>query len=194
MLILIDGYNVLKSVVTTGYVDDIVRNKFLDKLVRYQKKTSHKIIIVFDGGLDAYPVKEHISEVLVVYSGKRLSADELIKRYLIEYKNQDLLLVSTDRELDYFGNNLGVDYMDSEEFYTRMNDRLSGFQSELENYPDNVLHKISEKNYELDRLMEEASCAIMIKEEDRKIPERIRHKESALTKAERHRLKKILKI
>ena len=57
MIILIDGYNLLKQL-HGPTVSDMQRGAFANLLGRYIKKRNHKITVVLDGGPYLYPTFE----------------------------------------------------------------------------------------------------------------------------------------
>lgn len=194
MILLIDAYNLLKTIEKSSHVSGKQINRFITDLGRYAKKSDNRVIAVFDGGPDIYPRRAKEPGIVVMHSGQREHADDLIKRYLDEHKGKDILLVSTDRELDGYAQKLGFEYIDSYDFHQLMRERLAG-EVELSTTADDVPHKMSEgQDAELDELMEQASEDVHIKHEDRVLPGPPRHKENKLTKAQRRALKKLRKI
>ena len=169
-------------------------NQFIIDLGRYAKKSGNQVVAVFDGGPDIYPIREKEHGIIVVYSGQREHADDLIKRYLDTHKGEDILLVSTDRELDGYAQKLGLEYIDSYDFYQLMQERLAGVvEQETQLLDDDVLYKISEiSDTDLDALMEAGSEKVMLKdEESERSRESKRHK---MSKKDRQRLSKLKKI
>src|SRR5579863_9041291 len=101
MIIVVDAYNLLRSVPPyKKTITDRERVAFIAQLSAYGRRKGHKIVIVFDGGPYEWPHKENGKTVQIVYSGIHESADDYIKEYVDAHKAKDLLLVSSDSELN----------------------------------------------------------------------------------------------
>ena len=100
MIILVDGYNVLKQIYDGEMISEQQRRSFIKQLAAYKKVRSHKkVIVVFDGGPDQWPSEEKIRGITVVYAGASRSADEYIHSFLKDHRDRaaSMLLVSSDR-------------------------------------------------------------------------------------------------
>ena len=177
MIIIIDGYNVLKHLLHPEFVSDHHKNTFIRQLNKYSKNKGHKIVLIFDGGPYEWPDKERVDGIYVIHSGYKESADEYIKRYLDEYK----------------ASRLGIESIDSLDFYSIL-------QGEKRDMPEmgkekKVVKLTKKERPELDELMLEASKNVPGKTED-VIP--IKHKRKSLahklSKKERKMEKKLKKL
>ena len=65
-------------------------------------KKQNEIQLVFDAGPHAHRTKISYGKVLVMYAGQGHSADDLIKELLLQQRGQDILLVTSDREIRDF--------------------------------------------------------------------------------------------
>lgn len=76
------------------------RERFIEELIAYKKKTGHEITVVFDGWKGGSSGESAFSQggVHVVYSRLSEKADAVIKRLLSMQSGQ--VLVSSDRELE----------------------------------------------------------------------------------------------
>src|SRR6266404_6481136 len=118
MIIVVDAYNLLRSVPPyKKTVTDKERAQFIAKLSLYGRRKGHKIVIVFDGGPHEWPFKENMKTVVVVYSGIHESADDYIKEYIDAHHTKDLLLVSSDAELNRWAERLNIPSIDSATFF-----------------------------------------------------------------------------
>jgi len=194
MVLLIDGYNVLKQVFYDRKVGRQERKDFIAQLGAYGKKKQHKVVLVFDGGPYERDWQEKVAGVYVIYSGTLESADDYIKRYLKKNKELDLLLISSDRELRSAAARCGIESMRSHEFYKAVQDALKSGAGKTAKESDIV--KLSEdQDLELDELMREGSKKVQSKVEDF-----VGHKKSRKSKAhrpkkkERKKLKKLKKL
>ncbi len=166
MILLIDGYNLIKQVIKSTDVSPDIRSKFINELAGYSKKKNHKIVIVFDGGDFPFPSLEEYNNIQIIYSGYKDSADTVIKDYLSENSSKDILLVSSDRELRDCASKLNIDSIKSLEFYGFVNNLKTGIIPKKVR-GDTVVHKTSsESDINLDELMMGASGRIYFKEED----------------------------
>lgn len=126
MTIIIDGYNVLKTILATSHISDHQREQFISHLARYAQLSHNKISIVFDGGQDVRPTAYPRSGIIVIYSGYRDSADDVIKNLIDQQQHRQAMLVSTDRELNRYAAACDLPSMDSTVFYGHMHERLRG--------------------------------------------------------------------
>src|SRR5688572_27799357 len=101
MIIIIDAYNLLHAMpLYKKTLTDQERAQFIKQLGVYGQRKGHKIVLVFDGGPFEWPYKEKVCSVQVVYSGINESADDYIKEYLEKNRSKDLLVVSSDTEIN----------------------------------------------------------------------------------------------
>ena len=193
MVILIDGYNLFKMVEKTNRISKPLLNHHLNSLVRYAAETKHKIVIVFDGGPDLYPVTTKKDGIAIIYSGTRESADDLIKRYISLNKSENLLLVSSDRELKKCASSHSVECIESHYFYSLMTRRLALKSANLLS-TDHLIHKTTKHiSPDIDSLMESASENIFLKEDDQQTQPR-KGSAKKLSKKVRKKLKLVDKI
>jgi predicted RNA-binding protein with PIN domain len=163
MNIIIDGYNLVKQVIRKTTITQKERMWFLNKAAEYAHRRHHTLIIVYDAGPVERTTTEKNGPVLVVYSGTRLTADDVIKTYIEEKSFHDMLIVTTDRQLNSFAVNHDVPTIDSLDFYQFMKSpqpiKMKKGSQELQK-----LHP-GEGSRELDLLMEEGSRMVPYKEE-----------------------------
>lgn len=173
MIILIDGYNVLRGVLEGREASEQMRNQFLIQLGRYVRRKKHSIIVIFDGGSNHLPEKMDQYGVHVVYSGYVESADDLIKKKLITLYGKDALLVSSDRELNDWAAKYDVPSIDAQDFYDLLQGALAA-QSDGGQFAMEEIH-ISDEAQDLDTLMEEATRVVPVKQQDlmRKVERRV---------------------
>lgn len=166
MILLIDGYNLVKQVVKSVDISYETRLKFINELSRYSKKKNHRVVIVFDGGDFSFAAGEVVNDIQIIYSGYKDSADTVIKDYLSENSSRDILLVSSDRELRDFASKLNIDSIKALDFY----DFVKKSNSEIlpkKIKGDTLVYKTSEElDQDLDDLMLDASGKIDFKDED----------------------------
>lgn len=193
MILLIDGYNLIKNVLGVSSITSKDKSDFIRKLHFYAKKKNHKVILVFDGGGYSYPFTETIGLVKVIYSGYKQSADDFIKNYIQENKNQNLLLITADRDIRNFASNFNIQSLTSYEFYDLFSNSQESIKPLTAEKTKDTLFKTTEQNIpDLDKLMEEASKIMVRKTEDRKSePPK---KQNSLSKKDKKIVQKIKKL
>lgn len=193
MILLIDGYNLLRAVHPGPRTSAKQRQQFLSELHRYERLKGHRAIVVFDAGPSDWVCKDKENGIHVVYSGVQQTADDYIKKYIKEHQDQDILLVSSDRELRDCAKRYKFESIGAYSFYVRMTESLKTGGSSDE--PETELIKLTESSdTELDELMRQASEKIVLKSEDRPKEEARKSSAQRLSKEERKRMKKIGKL
>lgn len=194
MIILIDAYNLLKQILHTQFVHETQRVKFIKELQDYALKRSNDVVLIFDGGYDLYEYEDHARHIEIIYSGQAQTADDVIKKYLKERQGQNILLVSSDRELRDCAKKCSIESIQSLEFYEIMQEVMQ-YQKKCEEKIEKTLYKTTKnENLELDLLMEEGSRKLVNKNvEHDYVPTRIRNS-SKSSKKDKKLLRKILKI
>lgn len=196
MILVVDGYNVLKQVLMGRQITQAERMVFIAQLGKYGRIKHHEIILVFDGGPSDWVFKERISGVLVVYPGPSQTADDYIKQYLAKRRSDDMMLVSNDRELKQRASQLSIPSIEAIYFYKLVQGTLQEVVSEHK-MPNGGLVKLTEdENPELDQIMQEASKKIATKPED-VAPSELKSRHSVahrLSKEDRKVIKKLRKL
>jgi len=179
MIIIIDGYNLLKHIFP--HIKGSLK-KERDQLIRqlgfYKKKKSgtiKEIVLVFDGGFTGRATREIRSGITVVFSGQKESADEWIVDYVSRNKEKELALVTRDRKLISSCQKENVDAINLVDFYdivqnTILEDAISEIDTEkqdshVKKYPPRSTHQDAQAgradmeidSEALDILMESAS-------------------------------------
>ncbi len=191
MIIIVDGYNVLKQFSSKLEINEQERRAFATKLGRYAKRKDHKVILVFDGGSSGRPSKEKIHGVELVYSGFKQTADEFIIEYIEMRKKGRMLLVSSDYELCLAAQDLQVTSINAMDFYPLLAEKD---EESIKKKVGNKLVKTSKTEHpELDALMQQASMRIPKKEEDREDKKMVQ-KMQKLSKEEKRLMQKVKKL
>jgi len=192
MIIVIDAYNLLCSVPPyKKTVTDKERAWFIKNLGIYGQRKGHKIIIVFDGGPYEWPFKENRKTVTVIYSGIHESADDYIKDYMQVHYAKDLLLVSSDTELNRSADHYKIPSIDSSAFYQLLHQELFIKKDVVVSHHQEVklMHDDTEH---IDDFMLQASKNVPIKSEDFIKDQSL--KKQQVSKHERALLKKLHKL
>jgi len=195
MILVIDGYNVLKQVLLKDRINEHARNKFIKQLCRYAKKRGHLIRLIFDGGPLDFSTKEKVDGIYVVYVGAGQIADDYIKRYLEDNKSLDIILVSSDNDICRTAKRVGAEFIDSKEFYEIMLEVLQKGVNQRSVKETKAIKTSKNQDEELDRLMQEASKTVEYKSEDFiDFADKGKNKSKTLSKKERKKLKQIKKL
>ena len=117
MIIVIDGYNFLKTVLQVNFVRQDQLQQWVQRFQEYAHYRSNSVVLVFDAGPDLHPTQDGLGAVTILYAGQYQSADSLIASWLLRHKNQDLLLVTSDREVRDNAARLNVVSINSADFY-----------------------------------------------------------------------------
>ena len=157
MIVLIDGYNLLKKLHGVSVSEMQVR-AFVNLLGFYLKKRNHKMKVILDGGQSSFLIKERQKGIDIWYSGYNRSADEVIIEYAFDHKNKDLVVVTQDREICQKMTEYGIEVIDPFIFYQRVKDVCQGSEKPKAVDYENQIKKISdEKDEAIDALMKEAA-------------------------------------
>jgi predicted RNA-binding protein with PIN domain len=164
--VIIDGYNLVKKIAKVQHISSKDRDRYLKELGIYAKNKRLDMIVVFDGGESSFNYTELIYGLEVIYTGFLESADDYINRYMAKHNyQQELIVVTSDREIIDFAKSRKIDFLRSEEFYSLV------LANDFCNQQEAALHKnklnktTNSNNQELDDLMEQASLQIQTKNE-----------------------------
>ena len=126
MIIVIDGYNLLRQVFPgASRLTDRQRQRFIAELGAYRQLRSNEIVLVFDSGPTHHATREIARGVIIIFSGQKRSADEWIIDFMQRNKGKELLLVSGDRKLIEACAEFDVDSIDVASFYQLLQGALA---------------------------------------------------------------------
>lgn len=126
MHILIDGYNLIRQSVELRRFErqslEAGRKALIDRLADYRKRKGHDITVVFDGWKSGSPLEErdYSSGIHIIYSSRGVKADDVIKR-MTASADEEILVVSSDREIVSFAARRGKATLSSLEFEALIN-------------------------------------------------------------------------
>jgi predicted RNA-binding protein with PIN domain len=150
------------------------------------------MVVVFDGGRFEWPNKEKLHSVYVVYSGIHESADDYIKEYLHLHRAQELLLVSSDREINRVADHLSIASINSFDFYQLLKEALQE-KGSVGGSSEDIVKMTDETNSAIDELMMNAAKNMPTKADDL-AHSAARTGEKKLSKHDRVLLKKLHKL
>jgi predicted RNA-binding protein with PIN domain len=168
MNIIIDGYNVLKTVYGVQFITEQQRKDFIGMLAAYGNKKRHQMYVIFDGE-GPYRSPPTAKALTVMYAGVKTTADEVILSLLTENRGDTTLLVSNDRVLVKAAHKQGNAVIDAELFYTHVAQSVEGMVTAAANAVQAkaavkaVKVKGHDSSAEVDALMEQVNP---VKKED----------------------------
>ncbi|MBI2774544.1 NYN domain-containing protein [Candidatus Dependentiae bacterium] len=191
MILIIDGYNVLKYCVEKSRLHQNEREQFIFLLKRYAALKKMEIVLVFDGGPLGLPDKETHGSVRVIYTGKAETADEFIVNYCERHKGGGIVTVSSDREIINAARRFGIETISAQEFFHYLKDALT---KPKDDSSSTRAIKISDKKDEpdVDQLMHYGSLMRPTKKDDKDSSREPAGKD--LAKNEKRRLQKLKKL
>ena len=136
MLILIDGYNLIRQSDTLRSYErkslEAGRKALIAKLVEYGKKRAHQITVVFDGVKNGWAEegRDREGKINIIYSRHGERADDVIKR-TAERTMEEVIVVSSDREISSYVSKLGKTPLSSPEFEIIMNKIISSSPEQI---------------------------------------------------------------
>jgi len=134
MHIIIDGYNLIRQSDTLRRQERLCletgRNALIQWVALYRKLRRHQVTIVFDGWENGSSIEERDRQagIDIIYSCRGDKADDVIKR-MAEKKKEDLVVVTSDRDIADFVCRRGATAISSMEFEARINRLLAGVSS-----------------------------------------------------------------
>lgn len=218
MIVVIDGYNMLGQIFSGIKGKMNSQKKYLiQQLAAYKKCKSNvaiTLIIVFDAGPLTHATRDIYQGVIVMHSGQKSSADEWIIEYIQKNKNQEIVVVTKDREIIDSCKYNNVQNIDGQDFYQLIKSALiqTPCSPEIEkNLKDHKTLKYEPTNFyrednnglvskisqqELDMLMHEGS--LFTQEKDESVEDKKNQRpQKTLSKKEKklyHTFKKLSKI
>jgi uncharacterized protein len=126
MIILIDGYNLIRQSDSLRRFErktlEAGRQALIAKLIEYGKKRNHQITVVFDGIQNGWADEGRDREegINIIYSRHGERADDVIKR-MAAHTMEEMIVVSSDREIASYVKKLGKTSLSSVEFETIIN-------------------------------------------------------------------------
>ena len=193
MIVILDGYNIIKKITHTLQVTERERNTFINAIKSYALVKKLQIELVFDGGLSLMSQKEDRDGIKVVYVGTGRSADDYIKDFLSHHKGRNVLLVSADNELRRFADASLIDSLSSDEFIVLLGSFLENRDPQLLNKQPTIRKIRNTPPTELDALMI-AGSHMMSEHKDDSLRKPPQSSSKKISKVEKRILQKIKKL
>jgi predicted RNA-binding protein with PIN domain len=137
MHIIVDGYNLIRQSDALRRCERISleegRLALLRSLADYRKLRGHRITVVFDGWEGGSPreARDRAGGMDIIYSRLGEKADEVIKR-LVATGSEEILVVTSDREIANFAARRGKASIDSLAFAERLERIAAGPSSDAD--------------------------------------------------------------
>jgi uncharacterized protein len=130
MLILIDGYNLIRQSVILRRFErqslEAGRKALIAWLSEYQSRKDHHITVVFDGWINgpAEEERDYSLGIHIIYSARGVKADDVLKR-ITASTDEEILVVSSDREVASYATRRGKATLSSLEFESIVDKQLT---------------------------------------------------------------------
>jgi predicted RNA-binding protein with PIN domain len=126
MHILIDGYNLIRQSVSLRRFErqslEAGRKALIAWLADYRSRKDHRITVVFDGWVSgpAQEERDYSAGIHIIYSSRGVKADDVLKR-ITASTDEEILVVSSDREIASYATRRGKAVLSSPEFESIVN-------------------------------------------------------------------------
>ena len=164
MILFIDAYNLLRQLLSAAEIDQGAHKAIERELGSFAGTHGHTAFMVYDGPSYATHVatEGRGSRFVIMHSGNQ-TADDVIKRHIVEYPVEKTLIISQDRELCAYVARRGYHSIDPLDFYHYV--KNSGQKGTVARKLQGPLVKLSaEQDSGIDALMHEASLQPFYKE------------------------------
>ena len=195
MLIIVDAYNYMKVISGMKHISEQEEQRYMRQFQKYMKIRGNQLMIVFDGGPSLHVTDETIGGVHVVYSGEMHSADDVIIEYVHDHVGEDILVVTSDREIRNAAKKCNIVSISSPDFYKIFKDVLDQRERYEHNVVRDVVKTAESEDSDLDQLMELGSRNIgaHVKFEEQGVPRVVRNSKKS-SKFDKWTMRKINKI
>lgn len=136
MHIYIDGYNMIRQSIRLRRFErhslEAGRTALIDWLAQYRTRKNHRITVVFDGWVSggAREERDYSGGIGMIYSPKGVKADDVLKR-IIASSDEEILVVSSDREIVSYAVRRGKAAMPSPEFESIVDRQLAKPETDM---------------------------------------------------------------
>jgi len=166
MIIIIDAYNYLKNVLRVSFVSAHEIQSCLAKYKKYAALRNNQVVFVFDAGpYDQVTIETKGQGLEVYYSGSWKSADDVIKDMIIQRKHEDLLLVTSDREICAFADAHSIVSIGVLDFHEIFQVVMNVSQKQEKIASHTIVKMSKQENEYLDQLMEMGSRNLVRKDD-----------------------------
>jgi len=161
MLIIIDAYNYMKVTSGDKHISERAEREFMRLFKKYLRFRGNQLMVVFDAGPTLFESDTTDGAVHVVYSGQMQTADDSIIKYIRSHMGQDILLVTSDRELRDIAKRCNVVSISSPDFHKIFMEVLDQYDENEARVARDAIKTTDGSNSDLDQLMELGSRNIV---------------------------------
>jgi predicted RNA-binding protein with PIN domain len=161
MLIIIDAYNYMKMVSGETHISQKLEKEFMNQFEKYVQARGNRLMVVFDAGPGLYKEHQQIGAIQIIYSGQMQSADDVIIEYLQAHVGEDILVVSSDREIREAAKNCNIVSVNSPDFHIIFKTVLELHKKHDYQITKQAVKTNNECNDTIDQLMEAGSRNIV---------------------------------
>lgn len=199
MVIIVDAYNYIKQVVQVSFAHERTIQDIVRQFIEYANLRKNEIILVFDAGPYQRVTYEQVHpSVQIWYSGEYASADDVIKDLVDEKKAQDILIVTSDREICAYATLHNIVSIGSPEFAYVFSRVVQASQKVDQKIKGTLIKTSVNQNEKLDAWMEMASRSLVQKDKQYEINTEIilqsLYSTHKISKTDKRLLKKLSKI
>lgn len=134
---IIDGYNLIHKMPDLKNLlnDDLegARDGLMQRLSSFRQATNAKITVVFDGASSILQHPSSFGGMKMIFSKYPEKADPVIKRMVDEQHDENLYIVTSDREIQNYAKLYSVQSISSQNFISEMH---SAIQTEIDEKGD----------------------------------------------------------
>ncbi len=120
MIVLVDAYNVLKTMHSAHFIVPGTADRFVRRVYARAAAQGYRVEIVFDGGAGGQYTVDRRPQGTTIYTGSKQSADEMIYSLVEQYRPNEVVVVSADRALRSAVSRLGAKLIDPQVFWDRI--------------------------------------------------------------------------
>jgi predicted RNA-binding protein with PIN domain len=165
MKIIIDAYNLLKSIAPTQQLIE-EQEHYITMIQHYAQKKHHDIMLIFDSGFWHYEYQEKQGYVIRHFAGKGKSADDVIKRILPSYASYETLLITFDKELVSCAARFSIPTLGPTKFFSYVVSAIAPQDKPITKESKEIKKTNKEKNEYVDALMLADQKALMNKPDE----------------------------
>ncbi len=136
--LIIDGYNLIRRSQELSRIDssdlEAGRNALMQYLYAYKKIKPHRITVVFDGGRgnSHQTTTQNYKGIYQLFSPKGVEADEIIKKFANE-KREQCVIVSSDQDVVGYARSQSAGVISSADFLDKLTFAVYAAEKGIEN-------------------------------------------------------------
>lgn len=117
MILLIDAYNVLKTMHSAHFIAPPLAQRFISIVFARAQLRGYRAEIIFDGGPGGQYTTQQYPYGTIIYTGSAKSADDSIRERAELLKGDEVVVISADRAVRSAASRFGAKLVDPEVFW-----------------------------------------------------------------------------